>query len=66
MLEHNHMGEWMNEVRRGKALGTIVTGAQISDDAGEKLDLAKLNNDGTIAEDSEDSEEKSEKKEDKK
>ncbi|EPD31970.1 trigger factor [Propionimicrobium lymphophilum ACS-093-V-SCH5] len=66
MLEHNHMGEWMNEVRRGKALGTIVTAAQISDDAGEKLDLAKLNNDGTIAEDSEDSEEKSEKKEDKK
>ena len=55
MLEHNHMGEWMNEVRRGKALGTIVTAAEISDDKGEKLDLAKLNNDGTIAEDEEES-----------
>ncbi len=55
MLEHNHMSEWMNEVRRGKALGTIVTAAEISDDKGEKLDLAKLNNDGTIAEDEEES-----------
>lgn len=55
MIEHNHMGEWMNEVRRGKALGTIVTAAEISDDKGQKLDLAKLNNDGTIAEDEEES-----------
>nr|WP_083655305.1 trigger factor [Vaginimicrobium propionicum] len=56
MLEHNHMGEWMGEVRRGKALGQIVAEANIADDSGAKLALDKLNSDGTIAE--EDSAEK--------
>ena len=31
MSEHNHMPEWMGEVRRGKALNTIVDEAVVTD-----------------------------------
>lgn len=50
MMDHDHMAEWMNEVRRGKALGDIVAHAQVSDDSGAALDLSLLNADGTLAE----------------
>ena len=50
MTEHNHMPEWMGEIRRGKALGLIVSGATISDADGTVVDLARLNADGTFVE----------------
>ena len=50
MTEHNHMPEWMCEIRRGKSLGLIVAGATISDADGKPVDLGHLNADGTIIE----------------
>ena len=50
MQEHDHMGEWAGEIRRGKALGLIVAGATITDADGKPVDLAHLNADGTINE----------------
>lgn len=51
MQEHNHMPEWLGEVRRGKALGLIVSAAEITSADGSKVDLARLQGDGTYAED---------------
>jgi trigger factor len=48
MQEHDHMGEWVGEIRRGKALGLIVAGATITDEDGNAIDLSRLNADGTI------------------
>jgi len=50
MQEHDHMGEWAGEIRRGKALGLIVAGATITDENGNPVDLAHLNADGTYNE----------------
>jgi len=51
MQEHDHMGEWVGEIRRGKALGLIVAGATITDADGKAVDLSRLNADGTLNED---------------
>jgi len=48
MQEHDHMGEWAGEIRRGKALGLIVAGATITDADGKPVDLAHLNADGSL------------------
>ena len=53
MTEHNHMPEWMAEVRRGKALGMIVDEASITDTNGEKVEISRLQNDGTFADEEE-------------
>ena len=45
------MGEWVGEIRRGKALGLIVAGATITDADGKAVDLSHLNADGTLNED---------------
>ncbi len=50
MTEHNHMPEWMGEIRRGKALGLIVAGATITDADGKVVDLANLSAEGLIIE----------------
>ena len=44
------MGEWVGEIRRGKALGMIVAGATITDADGKAVDLSRLNADGTLNE----------------
>ncbi|MFZ2625730.1 MAG: trigger factor [Propionibacterium sp.] len=49
MSEHNHMAEWMGEVRRSKALGLIVDEASIADSEGNVVELKNLQSDGTIA-----------------
>ncbi|MDO5500256.1 MAG: trigger factor, partial [Propionibacteriaceae bacterium] len=49
MMEHNHMGEWMTEIRRGKALALIVEGANVTDSDGNPLDLKHLRGDGSMA-----------------
>lgn len=48
MMEHNHMADWMQEIRRGKALQEIVTAATITDEAGATVDLENLNPDGSV------------------
>lgn len=50
MIDHNHLSEWMGEVRRGKALGLLTEQAQIVDTEGNPVDLSRLMQDGTYAE----------------
>ncbi|MDN5570507.1 MAG: trigger factor [Propionibacteriaceae bacterium] len=50
MMEHNHTAEWMGEIRRNKVLTEIVKGAHVTDTNGEAVDIAAINNDGTLAE----------------
>ncbi len=50
LQEHpHHIDEYMQEIRRGKALALIVESATVTDTAGNKLDLASLQGDGTPA-----------------
>lgn len=49
MMEHNHIGEWMQEIRRNKALALIVSEATVTDTAGNAVDVA-------VAPDAEDAE----------
>lgn len=37
MMEHNHMAEWMGEIRRGKALAAIVKAAKVVDTNGTEV-----------------------------
>lgn len=56
MLEHNHMPEYMGEIRRAKVLDLIMSQATVTDSNGNPVELANLRSDGSIAEpeDSED------------
>lgn len=38
MMEHNHLAEWMGEIRRNKALNLILDAATVTDTDGEKVD----------------------------
>ncbi|GAB3701597.1 trigger factor [Mariniluteicoccus flavus] len=49
MMEHNHMAEWMTEIRRGKALALMVEAAKVTDTDGNDLNLKNLRGDGTYA-----------------
>ncbi len=49
MMEHNHMAEWMAEIRRGKALALVVETATVVDTDGNEIDLEKLQSDGSYA-----------------
>ncbi|MDR2896626.1 MAG: trigger factor [Propionibacteriaceae bacterium] len=42
MQSHNHLPEWMGQIRQSKALDTIVTQATISDSNGQVVDLKPL------------------------
>ncbi|KAA1421128.1 trigger factor [Nocardioides humilatus] len=48
MLEHNHVPEMVQEIRRGKALALLVEGAIVKDAAGNVVELKNLRPDGTI------------------
>ena len=50
MLEHNHVPELVQEIRRGKALAQLVKGAVVKDASGNEIDLKNLRPDGTIGE----------------
>ena len=39
MMEHNHLGAWMQEVRRNKALAEVVAKAKVTDTAGNPVDI---------------------------
>lgn len=41
MMEHNHMGEWMGEVRRGKSLAQICALAVVKDADGNVVEMPK-------------------------
>jgi trigger factor len=40
MMEHNHLGAWMGEIRRNKALGAVVAKAQVTDTDGAAVDIS--------------------------
>ncbi len=48
MVEHNHMPEYMAEIRRRKALAAVVDAATVTDSNGETIDLSVLQADGSI------------------
>ena len=50
MLEHNHIPEMVQEIRRGKALAQIVESATVTDSSGNVVELKNLLPDGTIGE----------------
>ncbi|HWJ82223.1 MAG TPA: trigger factor [Nocardioides sp.] len=50
MLEHNHVPELVQEIRRGKALAELVEGAVVKDASGNVVELKNLRPDGTIGE----------------
>ncbi len=48
MLEHNHVPDMVQEIRRGKALAVLVEGAVVKDASGNTVELKNLRPDGTI------------------
>ncbi|MDR1355759.1 MAG: trigger factor [Propionibacteriaceae bacterium] len=46
MMDHGHMQEWLADIRRGKAVGTIITEATVTA-GGKVLDISRLRSDGT-------------------
>ncbi len=50
MVEHNHIPELVQEIRRGKALAQIVESATVTDASGNVVELKNLRPDGTIGE----------------
>ena len=40
MMEHNHTGAWMQEIRRNKALALIVAQATVTDPDGNQIDVS--------------------------
>lgn len=53
MMEHEHQGEWMHEVRRGKVLSKLVREVKVSDTNGNVIDLDAINQDGSLKDDAE-------------
>jgi len=51
MVEHGHLPELVQEIRRGKALALVVEGATVTDASGNPVELKNLRPDGTIGED---------------
>lgn len=49
VMEHNHVPEFVAEVRRGKALAHVVESATVKDSAGALVELKTLRPDGTYA-----------------
>ena len=49
LQEHpHHIEEYMVEIRRGKALATVVEAATVTDGNGERIDLAAIREDGSL------------------
>jgi trigger factor len=49
VMEHNHVPEFVAEVRRGKALAHVVEAATVKDTSGSVVELKTLRPDGTYA-----------------
>lgn len=50
MMDHNHISEYMADIRRSKALASLLDSATITDTNGESVDFSRLMPDGSIAE----------------
>jgi len=50
MFEHNHIPDLVQEIRRGKALASVVESATVTDASGNVVELKNLRPDGTIGE----------------
>lgn len=50
MMDHNHLPEWMGEIRRSKALGLLVQRVSVKDTDGRKIDISNIRPDGTLGE----------------
>ncbi len=48
MVEHNHVADMVQEIRRGKALAQLVEGAVVKDGSGNVVELKNLRPDGSI------------------
>ncbi len=48
MFEHNHIPDLLQEIRRGKALASVVEAAVVTDTSGNHVELKNLRPDGTI------------------
>jgi trigger factor len=49
LQEHpHHIEEYMVEIRRGKALASVVEAATITDSNGERIDLTTIREDGSL------------------
>ena len=49
LQEHpHHIDEYMVEIRRGKALASVVEAATVTDSNGERLDLSTIREDGSV------------------
>jgi trigger factor len=51
MVEHGHLPELVQEIRRGKALALVVESATVTDASGNPVELKNLRPDGTIGAD---------------
>jgi trigger factor len=50
LQEHpHHIDEYMVEIRRGKALASVVEAATVTDSNGDRVDLASIREDGSVA-----------------
>jgi trigger factor len=63
MMDHNHMFEWQQEIRRGKALAAICEAAKVTDSEGEPVEMTPTVPETEDAEDSEPEETEAEKPE---
>ncbi|TRY19648.1 trigger factor [Tessaracoccus rhinocerotis] len=45
MMEHNHMGDWMQEIRRGKALAAMCLAATVKDSEGNVVEFPQPTSD---------------------
>ena len=50
MMEHNHTGAWMQEIRRNKALAVIVADAVVTDSEGNSVDVTGVAPDTAVDE----------------
>ena len=49
MMDHDHVNEWVGEIRRSKAVNLLLGRATVKDSDGRKLDLSLVRPDGTVA-----------------
>ena len=54
MMEHNHMGEWMQEIRRSKALQAMCAAVVVKDTAGNVIEMPEPEAEEEAAEESDD------------
>lgn len=48
MMEHNHMNEWVAEIRRSKVLDSAIAEATVTDTDGTVVDVAEVQPDGSL------------------